>query len=76
MIDFIIRPIKLQDATAINQIRRMDGVMENTLGIFSERVSSTEEFIKGLSENDRLLVAEVNENGEKRWSELYRASCQ
>lgn len=66
MIGLIIRPIKLEDAAAINQMRRMNGVMENTLGIFSERVSSTEEFIKGLSENDHLLVAEVDENGEKK----------
>lgn len=59
--DFIIRPVKLEDAASINEMRRMDGVRENTLGIFSERVTRSEDFIKGLSEYEHLLVAEVNE---------------
>lgn len=64
--DFIIRPVKLEDAASINEIRRMDGVRENMYGIFSERVSRSEDSIKGLSENDHLLVAEVDENGYKK----------
>lgn len=66
MINFIIRSVKLEDAPAINEMRRMDGVRENTLGLFSERISRSEEFIKGLSEHDHLLVAEVEENGMKK----------
>ena len=63
MLDLSIRSIRIGDAEAVNQMRRMDGVRENTLGLFSERVSRSEEFIKNLSENDHLLVAEVEENG-------------
>lgn len=66
MLVFTIRPVKLEDAVSINEMRRMDGVRENTLGIFSERVMRSEDFIKGLSENDHMLVAEVEENGLKR----------
>lgn len=58
--------VKLEDAASINEMRRMDGVRENTQGIFSERVSRSEDFIKGLSEYEHLLVAEVNENEAKK----------
>lgn len=64
--DFIIRPVKLEDAVSVNEMRRMDGVRENTLGIFSERVTRAEDFIKGLTEYEHLLVAEVDENGAKK----------
>ena len=66
MLDFTIRPVRIEDAASINEIRRMDGVRENTLGIISERVNRSEDFIKGLSENDHLLVAEVEEKGMKK----------
>lgn len=64
--DFAIRPIKLEDAASINEMRRMDGVRENTLGLFSERVTRSEDFIKGLTEYEHLLVAEVDEDGVKK----------
>lgn len=66
MLNFSVRPIRIEDAAAINEIRRMDGVRENTLSLFSERVSKSEEFIKGLSDNDHLLVAEAEEDGIKK----------
>ena len=66
MLDFTIRPIKIEDAPYINEMRRMDGVRENTLGIISERLTKSEDFIKGLSENEHMLVAEVEENGMKK----------
>ncbi len=66
MLDFTIRPIKIEDAPYINEMRRMDGVRENTLGIISERLIKSEDFIKGLSENEHMLVAEVEENGMKK----------
>ena len=66
MKDFIIRPVRLEDAVYINQLRRMDGVRENILGIISERATRSEDFIRGLSENDHVLVAEVEEEGEKK----------
>ena len=64
--DFTIRPIKLEDAADIGEMRRMDGVRENMYGIFSERFSRSEDMIKGLTENDHLLVAEVEENGSRK----------
>jgi len=63
MLNYEIRPVKVEDAKFINEMRRMDGVRENTLGIISEQVESSENFIKSLTENDHLLVAEVEENG-------------
>jgi putative acetyltransferase len=65
-VDFIIRPVKIEDAVFINQIRRQDGVRENIMGIISERATRTESFISGLTDNDHMLVAEVEENGVKR----------
>jgi L-phenylalanine/L-methionine N-acetyltransferase len=64
--DFSIRPVKLEDVSDINEMRRMDGVRENTLGMFSERIGSSENFIKGLTEHEHLLVAEVDVNGGKK----------
>jgi putative acetyltransferase len=66
MLDFTIRPVRVEDAAFINEIRRMDGVRENILGIVSERAAKSEDYIRGLSENDHLLVAEVEENRVKK----------
>jgi putative acetyltransferase len=66
MLNFTIRPVKIEDAVFINEMRRMDGVRENILGICSERTTRSEDFIRGLSENDHLFVAEVEENGLKK----------
>ncbi|MEZ0536694.1 GNAT family N-acetyltransferase [Caldicellulosiruptoraceae bacterium PP1] len=60
--NFIIRPVRIDDAEAINEMRRMDGVRETTLGITSERFERTVDFLKNLSENDHLFVAEVQED--------------
>ena len=56
----------MKDAEDINEMRRMDKVRENTLGIISERLVYTQDFINSLTENDHLLVAEVFENGVKK----------
>jgi len=64
--NFIIRPVKIEDAIFINEIRRQDGVRENIMGITSERVTRTQSFISGLTDNDHMLVAEVEEDGVKR----------
>ncbi|MFT5874751.1 MAG: putative acetyltransferase [Clostridium sp.] len=64
--NFIIRPVKLEDAVFINELRRQDGVRENILGITSDRVVRTQSFINGLTENDHMLVGEVEEDGGKR----------
>ena len=64
--NFIIRPVKIEDAVFINEIRRQDGVRENIMGITSERVTRSQSFISGLTDNDHMLVAEVEEDGGKR----------
>ena len=64
--NFIIRPVKIEDAVFINEIRRQDGVRENIMGVTSERVTRTQSFISGLTDNDHMLVAELEEDGVKR----------
>jgi len=63
--NFLIRPVKIEDAVFINELRRQDGVRENTMGIISERVTRTQNLINGLTDNDHMLVAEVVEEGVK-----------
>lgn len=55
--DFIIRPIEIVDAKGINALRRMPGVFENILGIPSERVKSSEDFLMNMDKNHHQLVA-------------------
>jgi L-phenylalanine/L-methionine N-acetyltransferase len=64
--EILIRPIRIEDAVAINEIRRMDGVMENTLGLKSDRIVKSEDFIKGLGGNAHILVAEIDEDNQKK----------
>lgn len=64
--EVVIRPIDIEDASDLNEIRIMDGVRENTLAITSERIASTEDFIANLTPNNHLFVAEVEENGVKK----------
>lgn len=64
--EILIRPIRGDDAVSINEIRRMDGVMENTLGLKSDRIVRSEDFIKGLGANAHVLVAEVVEDEQKK----------
>lgn len=60
--DIKIRPVKVEDAADINEFRVMDGVYENTLAVFSERIMSNIKFIENLSEDDHIFVAELKEN--------------
>ena len=46
--DIKIRPIKIEDAEGINALRIMDGVRENILGITSERIDRSKNFISNL----------------------------
>ena len=58
--EIIIRSVKISDASDLNEMRRQDGVMENTLGISSETVMKSEEFLKNLDANSHLLVAQAH----------------
>lgn len=55
--DFIIRPIEIKDAKGINALRRMPGVFENILGIPSERVKRSEDFLVNMDSNHHQFVA-------------------
>jgi putative acetyltransferase len=55
--EFHIRPVKIGDAAGINELRRMVGVFENTLGIPSERVKRNEDGIANMDENVHSFVA-------------------
>jgi len=58
MDDLIIRPVSLQDATALWTIAREPGVIETTLGLPSMRLEQRTKSLSELSENDHYLVAE------------------
>lgn len=59
--DINIRPVKAEDAVFINEMRIMDGVMENILSTFSERKANAENFLNSITQDDHILVAEVEE---------------
>lgn len=59
MPDFRIRPVRPEDAEALNELRRQPGVMEYTYGLPSERVADNHKYLEGLGPNDHVLVAEV-----------------
>ena len=54
-----IRPIRMEDAYFMSELRTMEGIYENLPSIYSERVNFSQNFIQGLSlETDHMLVAE------------------
>ena len=61
--EFNIRPIKSDDAADLNEMRLMSAVRESVFGMPSERTTATEEYIKSLSRDVHVLVAEVQING-------------
>lgn len=54
---FYIRPIRVEDAEAINNIRRMPGVFENLRALPSERINRNEKYIANLDNNSHMFVA-------------------
>ncbi|CEQ22955.1 GNAT family acetyltransferase [[Clostridium] sordellii] len=62
----IIRPVKIEDSQSINEIRRMNGVKENTLAISSERVELTKRTTENLDSNNHTMVAEIIEGNNKK----------
>jgi len=55
--DITIRPVRTEDAEAINELRRMPGVFENIMGIPSERLQRNIDGINSLGPNDHNFVA-------------------
>jgi putative acetyltransferase len=64
---FIIRPVCLGDAKGINELRHMPGVFENILGIPSERIKRTEDYILNMDNNTHQFVATIaDESGSEK----------
>ncbi len=57
--EIIIRAVKTSDASDISEMRVQDGVRENTLGIVTETVMKSENFLKSIDDDTHLLVAEA-----------------
>lgn len=60
--DVFIRPVALEDAKEINDLRRMTGVMENILGLPSETVQDSMNYLQRLDGGSHQFVAVVMEN--------------
>ena len=60
MVGLIIRPIRAEDAYDLNEMRIMQGVQETISGIFTERLSFSEDYIKNLTKNDHIFIAEID----------------
>lgn len=54
----IIRAPEYKDAAALSAIRRKTGVFENTLGMITDSVTKTEEFLKNSQPGRHILVGE------------------
>lgn len=57
-----IRPIRFEGAVFPNELRTMDGTRETKLRIRSERITRSEDYIRGLGSYDHVPVAEITEN--------------
>lgn len=60
--DYYIRPARVEDATGINYIRRMRGVMENILALPSETISVSEKYLSNDDPNRYQFVAVVEKD--------------
>lgn len=65
--NFYIRPIDIKDAKGINELRRMSGVFENILGMPSEQLKKSENFIASMDINSHQFVAVLkNESADEK----------
>ena len=62
MLNYTIRPMAAKDMEGFNALRRMPGVMENTLGLPSERVERNVEGYQHMGSDDHIFAA-VLEDG-------------
>jgi putative acetyltransferase len=65
--EFYVRPVEPSDARGLNALRRMPGVFENILGVPSERVKLSEDFLINLDKSIHMFVAvkkDMDSNGE------------
>lgn len=66
MKDLIIRPIKIEDAPFMNEMRLLPGVQQDIYALTSERLESAETYIRNLTDNDHMFVAEISDQGQPR----------
>jgi putative acetyltransferase len=59
MSELLIRPVRVEDAEALNELRRRDAVAEFISSFSSERESVTRKYIESFGPNDHVFVAEV-----------------
>lgn len=55
-----IRPVRVEDAEAINAMRRQESVIAMTGRLSSERLQQTKDFISNLKGDDHAWVAEID----------------
>lgn len=55
-----IRPVRFEEAGALNEIRRQPSVMEFVMSLPSERVTHNRAFLENLGPDDHMLVAELD----------------
>lgn len=63
--EFTIRPVRLEDAEDLNTMRRMPGVFENMLGLPSERISKSEDFLRNMGPNHHEFAAVTERDGKE-----------
>jgi putative acetyltransferase len=61
--EFTIRPVCPEDAADLNAMRRMPGVFENILGLPSERVQKSEDFLRSMGPDQHEFAAVVQRGG-------------
>jgi putative acetyltransferase len=60
MSELLIRPVRAEDAEALNELRRRDAVAQFIPSFSSERESYTRKYIEGFGSNDHVFVAELD----------------
>ena len=63
--EFTVRPVRVEDALGINELRRMPGVFENILGLPSENLRRNEDFLRTMDDNSHHFVAITYDNAGK-----------
>lgn len=64
--EIIIRPVKVEDAEALNAIRTHADTMEQLYGIPTERIEANEAFLRSLKDSDHMVVAEASIKGKPK----------
>ncbi len=55
-----IRPVRAEDAEALNEIRHQPSIVEGTLALPSERIEDSRTFLERFGHDDHVMVAELD----------------